>query len=456
MRDTVHKEHTYAGYSFSVPTLGSAGIALTPAPYTVTQLHFQSQIIADLHSVWDIRQFRHARHPIKVGETPDQHVFNRPVIRILDMPIKLAGSNDYRLPRELIPFLRTIQMIIDHEHSVLTGDQLLAYNAYLTIDQSDVKAGVIQRKPGAHVDGFQGARIYPKTIINHSYIVSNGAPTIFYPQPFDCSHVDERVHDCFLEMDAQSDESRAMQVEPNTVYLMDAYTVHRAAIATHHFFRTFLRISYDVKPFDRLGNAINPLFSYAWEMVPREAQSTLIQYKALENNEKELIIAADIEAIEYYLTELKKLDSVHYYNFCYIGLLSENIDVVKLILKNLLMDENPAIQLLRLLFVAATQKNTQAAHFGKLALIDYFPRVKQHSKRNVFLDFVLEIITQKPLLLSREIARTLIDGDEHTPQGREILKLIKFRPVNSSGFWKTQRTDGAIDDVKPRQLMSKL
>lgn len=48
-----------------------------------------------------------------------------------------------------------------------------------------------------------------------------------------------------------------------------------------------------------------------------------------------------------------------------------------------------------------------------------------------------------------------MDGDEHTPQGREILRLIKFRTVNSSCFWKKQKSNDSTE-VKPRQLMSKL
>jgi len=59
-------------------------------------------------------------------------------------------------------------------------------------------------------------------------------------------------------------------------------------------FRTFLRISFDVKEFDRLGNTLNPLFDYKWEMTPREVQSGLIRYspvtvtqlKVIEDSEK--------------------------------------------------------------------------------------------------------------------------------------------------------------------------
>ncbi len=55
-------------------------------------------------------------------------------------------------------------------------------HAYITIDQGLIEPGSTQRKGGAHVDGFQGARINPKNEINYSYIVSNLTPTACYDQ----------------------------------------------------------------------------------------------------------------------------------------------------------------------------------------------------------------------------------------------------------------------------------
>jgi hypothetical protein len=38
---------------------------------------------------------------------------------------------------------------------------------------------------------------------NHSYTVSDVLPTAYYPQPFDFTGLDERLHDYFWEMNAQ-------------------------------------------------------------------------------------------------------------------------------------------------------------------------------------------------------------------------------------------------------------
>ncbi|OGT36071.1 MAG: hypothetical protein A3F11_05515 [Gammaproteobacteria bacterium RIFCSPHIGHO2_12_FULL_37_14] len=440
---TDSQKYIYSGYTFSVPTIGKKGSSLTPKPYRITKCTYHSRILEDLHSVWDINKFKVARAPLEVGELVDRRAFQCLTIRVLDMPIKLAGSNDYKIPDEIHPFIDTIQMIVNHEHSILSEQQLLSYHAYLTIDQSEVKAGTMQRKPGAHVDGFQGARIFPKTLINHSYVVSNGTPTIFYPHSFDFSYLNEGIHDYFLEMDTQAKDSKAIRTKPYSIYLMDAYTVHRADLATENCFRTFLRVSYDVKVFDRLGNTINPLLSYSWNMVPREVQSTLVRYQSLNDYEKELIGSSKFKNLCRHMDKLKNSNLERYYNFSYMGLQSKKINVIKLILKKLSETDKPNIQELRLMFIAATQKKLDISQLGIVTLIAHLRRGKNCIKSNLLLDFILEMVTQKSCLLSKKLLIELIKGQEQTTQGKDIMKFIeKFREsknqaVNSSCFWHT-------------------
>lgn len=468
-RDNTSKElktdtqkYTYSGYTFSVPTIGQKGISLIPKSYPITQCTYHSKILEDLHTVWDISKFQVARVPLEVGELVDRHAFQCPTIRILDMPIKLAGSNDYKIPNEVTPFINTIQMIVDHEHSILSEQQLLSYHAYLTIDQSEVKVGTMQRKPGAHVDGFQGARISPKTLINHSYVVSNGTPTVFYPHSFNFSHLNEGIHDCFLEMDAQAKEDKAMLSKPYFIYLMDAYTVHRAEIATKNCFRTFLRISYDVKEFDRLGNTINPLLSYSWNMVPREVQSTLVRYQSLNDYENKIIGSSNFKELYAYMDKLKKSNLECYYNFSYIALQSENIKVIQLILKNLSETDKPTIQELRLMFIAAKQKNLDLSRLALATLAAHLRQGKDCIKNNLFLDFVLEMITQSPRILSKKLLNELVKGQEQTAQGKDILKLIekfhdsKNKNISHFSFWNTASETEEKLVKASSQLRSKL
>ena len=77
---------------------------------------------------------------------------------------------------------------------------------------------------------------------------------------FNFGKLNERIHDHFFEMDKQAQASPVSLTEPLNIYLMDALTVHSAVPATVNGYRTFIRISYDVKEFDRLGNSLNPLY----------------------------------------------------------------------------------------------------------------------------------------------------------------------------------------------------
>lgn len=427
-------KYNYGHNTFEVPQMSTHGVTLHPQPYTLNTSTYNQQTMADLHSSWDLKQFAQPRQPFEIGSIPEPAVFKEGSTRVLDMPIKLAGSNEYKIPDNLLPFVSLIQKIIDHEHSLLSSDQILKYNAYLTIDQSQVHAGTLQRNSGAHVDGFQGARIAPKTTINHSYVAANSTPTTFFPQAFNFSQLDERVHNIFLEMNVQANETKAFQTKPDTLYLMDAYTVHRAEPATEDCFRTFLRVSYDVKPFDRLGNTINPLLNYDWEMVPREAQTTLITYQAPTAEDKNIMESAPVSQLSQHIEQLRLNDLTHYYNFCYNVLNSpaSPIACVNAVLFDLTHNDSIiTVQTLRLLFIAALKTET-----GKNTLISYLEKAKLHIKDHLFLDFILEMITQEPNLLPKKIIKELISGMEGSPQGKEIVKRT-LTELNPSSFWYT-------------------
>jgi hypothetical protein len=73
------------------------------------------------------------------------------------------------------------------------------------------------------------------------------------------------------------------QPEPGEITLMDAWCVHRGVEAPPApalpLRRTWLRLSFEEerRVFDRLGNAHNPLFDYAWEMVERDIEQLHLQ-----------------------------------------------------------------------------------------------------------------------------------------------------------------------------------
>ncbi len=82
-------------------------------------------------------------------------------------------------------------------------------------------------------------------------------------------------------MDRQKKPESVLLTNEYEIYLMNAYLVHEGTEARQAGFRTFLRVSFDVKEFDRLGNTHNPMFDYNWGMAPRETQSGLLEYQEL-------------------------------------------------------------------------------------------------------------------------------------------------------------------------------
>jgi hypothetical protein len=245
------------------------------------------RVVAGIHGVFDIAELLRPRQPASLGviEGDELAVFaRRDVPRVLDMPIKFPDLAEYRLPRGLAQFAGVIQRIIDVEHRI--NPHHAEYFAYLTIDQGAVEPSQLQREAPCHVDGFQGARWHPRCHTNHSYTVSDVLPTAYYVQPFDLSALDERVHDFFWEMNAQvadTDEAYRWQPRPAELTVMDCYCVHRGVEADAPIHRTWLRLSFEERRrvFDRLGNAHNPLFDYAWDMVERDIEQLhLVPFRA--------------------------------------------------------------------------------------------------------------------------------------------------------------------------------
>lgn len=247
----------------------------------------QSPIIQTMNQVWDLQNFATPRQPVSAGfisESARAFMFNSLVVvpRILDMPIKLSGSLEYRIPRIARQFMPAIQQIANYQLAA-NPDGNIDELCYITIDGGWVEPGNLQREAACHVDGFQGARWIPKRKVNHTYTFSNVLPTFYYVQPFDFSQLDERKHNFFFEMNDQvqdSDSAFAWQPQPFEIVLMDGYTVHRGSEATKRVFRYFVRLSYEVRIFDRMGNAHNPLFDYNWEMVERDIeQLNLVRFR---------------------------------------------------------------------------------------------------------------------------------------------------------------------------------
>lgn len=270
---------SYRGKRFSMPLFGPEGFEIVAdaqknqAPIPSPEA---SPIIACLNTIWDFGQFMVPRVPVSLGMMNEEElaVFGTPgATRVLDMPIKFPGSN-FKIPKALEQFRGAIERIAHFEAAANPGcfDE---YYCYLTVDQGPVKPDTLQREAPCHVDGFQGARWVEKERVNHTYVVSDALPTTYYPQEFELSRLDVAKHNFFWEMNrivAETKSASAWRPKNGEINLIDGYTVHRGSEADEETYRTWIRLSFETRKFDRLGNAKNPLFSYDWEMLPRDIE----------------------------------------------------------------------------------------------------------------------------------------------------------------------------------------
>ena len=229
---------------------------------------------AVLNKPFDKKRFRRAGVFRTVGEVANQEDFSDfKGIRCLDMPIKMKGSKDYRIPREFSQFIDSISKMIAFENA--HNKRHLDFYAYLTIDQSESNGRATHREAGLHVDGFQGDRVQPKVECGRSYITFDCDCPSFWNQSFETvENMDVSTQNIFHEFDRTKHYSSEIKCDPYQIYFMDSYAVHSANKAIEPK-RTFLRLSYSTREFDRLGNSHNHLFDYKWDMFKRDIHLSL-------------------------------------------------------------------------------------------------------------------------------------------------------------------------------------
>jgi len=258
----------------SDPSFGGNFFSLKPQKREYDSALEREVVVQSIGTKWNQAAFNGPVHtPVTIGKVEDHSSFGKwGVPRSLHLPIKLPGT-EIRIPSEYVHFTQVIQDILDFE--VTHNKDMKDYFAYLTVDQAFVPKANYQRVPGPHVDGLPRDKDNPESQpIDHSYLVTDAIPTMFYPQPFDMTPYDLKRHHFFDIFRARSDESRTITVNPLDINLMDAYSVH-TPLETHvDVRRTFIRLEFSVLEFDREGNSVNPFFTsensgYAYPFVYR-------------------------------------------------------------------------------------------------------------------------------------------------------------------------------------------
>lgn len=252
------------GITFERYTTGTSGMLFRSEQYR------PRLDLAEDTRVFDKKRYNKEVHaPVELFST--KNCLNGELPRCLDMPIRLKHQRHYSLPKEWGTLQPLIKKIVSIEEA--NNPNWSDYYTYITVDSSWVEEGKPQRRSGLHVDGFQGARVVDKTKVTRNYVATSNGGTIFYPQLFNADF-DDSKYDIFKGFDAQA--QTPLVAPENAVLFMDAYTVHESGYASRSGWRTFLRVTFDWKKFDRLGNTHNSMLDYDWDMAERNVQDTLV------------------------------------------------------------------------------------------------------------------------------------------------------------------------------------
>ena len=146
---------------------------------------------------------------------------------------------------------------------------------YLTVDQRYIDAGETQRTAGAHFDGMQGIRYQTKLPADYSFVVSNFNPTRFFTQSFDARRLNMKYDNWFKALGRQIDFKQSFVPRPYEIYKMTSYQMHESPVSTEPGLRTFMRLEFSHKKFDRRENTRNPLLPTNWNYQDRPIPSNL-------------------------------------------------------------------------------------------------------------------------------------------------------------------------------------
>lgn len=176
-------------------------------------------------------------------------------------PVKLSGTEtmDYScLERRLLWTADFIGMCACDFVSFRGLNEFVQSNIYLTAKHLWVSTGENMNRPGWHSDGFGTPDV--------NYVWSNCVPTIFNDGPFDLPEDDV---ESIVEMGRQVQLSENYTFPDCHVLRMDEKVIHQTGSPTENQLRTFLKLSFSRDRYDLLGNAVNPVLDYDWEMRPR-------------------------------------------------------------------------------------------------------------------------------------------------------------------------------------------
>lgn len=138
---------------------------------------------------------------------------------------------------------------------------------YLTIDTGVVKAGEVHRTPGWHVNGLQGDEVPVKKPSDVTFTWCDVLPFEYAHQSFKLPReINLSEHNIFDCLGRRVNPKKIRSTEPNRIYAMDSYCVHRGTPALIPIRRTFIRVSYTHIPVTSTNMTKNENMAYDYKI----------------------------------------------------------------------------------------------------------------------------------------------------------------------------------------------
>lgn len=221
---------------------------------------------------WHNKSFSKERYiyssvPVHIGEFKIAYT-DVDILNVLRCPIKVTGSREIYLPKELLYLKNFIEMCCIYETSF--NDRFDDLFAHITVDYKQVKAGETQRVEGWHVDGFQGAKFPIKHEIEHSYLWASVEGTEYCVQPFFISHIDDSKYLIFKEFEKQAREENVIKALDENIYIIDPYMIHRSPRVHENMSRLIIRLTFEYQklldPNDTHNTALHFKVPYKYDI----------------------------------------------------------------------------------------------------------------------------------------------------------------------------------------------
>lgn len=211
--------------------------------------------VREHHESYDEQTIRDHFHragcpALSVGHIPNPVAYSggglsAGTIDVSRLPIKNAGSNQYRLPAELARYADTIKRIAEDQHA--RSKAALFKYAVLYVTRSFVSRNSFQRTPSWHCDDGESvaSRIQcdkpaSLNVPVHVYVASDVVPTQVQNQPVSNAYsLFGHPHGSLAE---QKQASRLL--DPYEIVLMNNYVWHRGTFAAQGTMRNFLSVMY--------------------------------------------------------------------------------------------------------------------------------------------------------------------------------------------------------------------